>query len=52
LLQKLLKRLGPGRILWINDPSYGMEQVESSCEFGNEPTGSMKFWETIEWPDI
>jgi hypothetical protein len=26
--------------------------VESSCEFGNEPTGSMKCWETFEWPSI
>jgi hypothetical protein len=26
--------------------------VESSCEFGIEPTGSMKCWETIEWPSI
>jgi hypothetical protein len=24
--------------------------VESSCEFGIEPSGSMKSWETIEWP--
>jgi hypothetical protein len=24
--------------------------VESSCGFGIEPTGSMKCWETIEWP--
>jgi hypothetical protein len=23
---------------------------ESSCEFGIEPSGSMKCWETIEWP--
>jgi hypothetical protein len=22
--------------------------VESLCEFGNEPTGSIKCWETIE----
>jgi hypothetical protein len=28
------------------------KQVESSCEFGIEPSGSMKFWETIEWPNI
>jgi hypothetical protein len=28
------------------------EQVESSCEFGIEPSGSMKCWETIEWPNI
>jgi hypothetical protein len=25
--------------------------VESSCEFGIEPTGSIKFWKTIEWPN-
>jgi hypothetical protein len=24
-------------------------QVESSCECGNEPSGFMKCWETIEW---
>jgi hypothetical protein len=22
------------------------------CEFGIEPSGSMKYWETIEWPNI
>jgi hypothetical protein len=26
--------------------------VESSCEFGIEPSGSMKCWETIEGPNI
>jgi hypothetical protein len=26
--------------------------VESSCEFGIERSGSMKCWETIEWPNI
>jgi hypothetical protein len=25
LLRKLLKSLGPGRIFWINDPSYGIQ---------------------------
>jgi hypothetical protein len=35
----ITKSLGPGR------------QVESSCEFGNEPSGPIKSWETIEWPD-
>jgi hypothetical protein len=25
---------------------------ESSCEFGIEPSGSMKCWETIEWSSI
>jgi hypothetical protein len=26
MLRKLLKSLGPGRILWINDPSYGIRR--------------------------
>jgi hypothetical protein len=30
----------------------GQEQVESLCEFGSEPWGSMKCWETILWPNI
>jgi hypothetical protein len=30
-----------GRPRWI---------LESSCELGIEPSGSMKCWETIEWP--
>jgi hypothetical protein len=28
----------------------GQEQVQSSCEFGIEPLGSIECWETIEWP--
>jgi hypothetical protein len=27
-------------------------RIWSSCEFGIEPSGSMKCWETIEWPNI
>jgi hypothetical protein len=23
--------------------------VESCCELGNEPSGSIKYWETTEW---
>jgi hypothetical protein len=23
--------------------------VESSCEHGNEPSGSVKYWEVLEW---
>jgi hypothetical protein len=23
--------------------------VEGSCEHGNEPSGSIKFWEFLEW---
>jgi hypothetical protein len=26
--------------------------VESSCECGYEPSGSIKFWETIECPNM
>jgi hypothetical protein len=32
--------------------SKRVEQVGSSCEFGIEPSGFMKCWETIEWPNI
>jgi hypothetical protein len=33
----------------------GQGQMESCCEFGNEPSGSIKRWETMEflhnwWP--
>jgi hypothetical protein len=27
----------------------GMEPVEGSCEGGNEPSGSIKRWEVLEW---
>jgi hypothetical protein len=27
-----------------------LAKMESSCECGNEPKGSIKSWETIEWP--
>jgi hypothetical protein len=27
----------------------GQGQVESSCECSDEPSGSIKCWETIEW---
>jgi hypothetical protein len=30
----------------------GRPRRESSCEFGIEPSGSMKCWKTIEWPSI
>jgi hypothetical protein len=25
--------------------------VEGCCEFGDEHSGFIKFWETIEWPN-
>jgi hypothetical protein len=27
----------------------GWVQLESSCKLGNEPSGSIKYWETTEW---
>jgi hypothetical protein len=30
----------------------GQEQMERSCGFGNEPLGSIKYWETIKWANI
>jgi hypothetical protein len=36
-----------GDVDWI-----GLEHVDSPCEFGIEPSGSMKCWETIEWSNI
>jgi hypothetical protein len=35
--------VGWGDVAWI-----GLGQVESSCEFGIEPSGSIKYWETME----
>jgi hypothetical protein len=42
-----LGEMGWGDVDWI-----GLAQVRSSCEFGIEPAGYMKCWETIEWPSI
>jgi hypothetical protein len=41
-----LVEVGWNDVNWI-----GLGQVESSCEFGIEPSGSMKCWETIECPN-
>jgi hypothetical protein len=46
-----LGEVGWGDVDWIG-LAKDKEQVESCCEFGIEPTGSMKCWETIEWPNI
>jgi hypothetical protein len=29
--------------------SSGFGEVESSCECGHEPSGSIKCWDTINW---
>jgi hypothetical protein len=39
-------------VVWTGLVWLKTGQVESSCEFGTEPSGSMKCWETIEWPNI
>jgi hypothetical protein len=41
-----LVEVGWGDMDWI-----GLAQVESSCECGYEPWGSIKCWETIECPN-
>jgi hypothetical protein len=46
-----LEEVGWGDVDWIG-LAKDRGQVESSCEFGIEPSGSMKCWETIEWPYI
>jgi hypothetical protein len=39
--------VGWGDVDWIG-LAKDKKQVESSCEFGIEPSGSMKCWETTE----
>jgi hypothetical protein len=36
---------------WDGLDRFGLEkgQVEGSCERGNEPSGSIKRWEVLEW---
>jgi hypothetical protein len=38
-----LGEMGWGDVDWI--------VLAQDCEFGIEPSGSMKCWETIEWPN-
>jgi hypothetical protein len=37
-------------VLWTGLVWLKKGQVDSSCEFGIEPSGSIKCWETIESP--
>jgi hypothetical protein len=39
-----LSEIGLSVMDWI-----GLAQVESSCLFGNEPSGSIKCWDITEW---
>jgi hypothetical protein len=47
-------RMDLGEMGWDDVDWIGLAEDrnrwKSSCEFGIEPTGSMKCWETIEWP--
>jgi hypothetical protein len=36
---------------WADMDWIGLPQVESSCKFGIERSGSIKSWETIECPN-
>jgi hypothetical protein len=49
-IRRDLGEVGWGDVDWICLAQD--EQVESCCEFGIEPSGSMKFWETIKRPNI
>jgi hypothetical protein len=45
--------LGRPRCRWVNNIKIdlgetGWGPVEGSCEHGNEPSGSIKFWEVLE----
>jgi hypothetical protein len=46
-----LVEVGWGDVDWLG-LAQDRSRWESCCEFGIEPTGSMKCWETIEWPNI
>jgi hypothetical protein len=39
-------------VMWTGLVWLRIGKVESSCEFGTEPSSSIKCWETIEWPNI
>jgi hypothetical protein len=40
-----LKKLW-GNVSWVTDSEYG--SMASSCEHGNEPSDSLKFWEFLQ----
>jgi hypothetical protein len=37
-------------VMWTGLVWLRIGQVENSCEFGMEPSSSIKCWETIKWP--
>jgi hypothetical protein len=45
-------RMDLGEVGWCDVDWIGLAQDRnSSCEFGIEPSGCIKCWETIEWPN-
>jgi hypothetical protein len=46
-----LGEVGWGDVDWIS-LAKDRNRWRALCEFGIEPSGSMKCWETIEWPNI
>jgi hypothetical protein len=46
-------RLDLGEVGWGDVDWIGLaENRNSCCKFGIEPSGCMKCWETIEWPNV
>jgi hypothetical protein len=49
-------RMNLGEVGWGDVDWIGLAQDRNRwravCEFGIEPSGSMKCWETVEWPSI
>jgi hypothetical protein len=43
-----LREIGWSVMGWI-DLAQDRDQWEGPCEYGNEPSGSTKCWESIEW---
>jgi hypothetical protein len=46
-----LGEVGWGDVDWIG-LAQDRNRWSGSCEFDIEPSGSMKYWETIEWSSI
>jgi hypothetical protein len=45
-------KINLGEMMWIELFWHRIEQMESSCEFGDDPLVPIKCWEHIEWPNI
>jgi hypothetical protein len=51
ILDLALGEVGWGNVDWIG-LAKDRKRWRALVEFGIEPSGSMKCWETIEWPNI